>query len=228
MREDIASRGIDAEKVHVVPNVVDVGRFTPRPKREDLLGELGLHDRPVIGYISNLGRREGIEHLIAATKLLIDKGIDVTCLVVGDGPERSRLSQVVTDHGIEEAVLITGHVANNEIEDYYALIDVFVVPRIDDRAARLVTPLKPLEAMAMGVPVAVSDLPALREIAEPGVRGMTFGPGNAASMAETLETMLNDDRLRSRLADRARQWVIAERSLDSNTDRYRKALAGLA
>jgi glycosyltransferase involved in cell wall biosynthesis len=134
----------------------------------------------------------------------------------------------VTDHGIEEAVLITGHVANNEIEDYYALIDVFVVPRIDDRAARLVTPLKPLEAMAMGVPVAVSDLPALREIAEPGVRGMTFGPGNAASMAETLETMLNDDRLRSRLADRARQWVIAERSLDSNTDRYRKALAGLA
>jgi glycosyltransferase involved in cell wall biosynthesis len=228
MRDDIANRGIDAERIHVIPNVVDIDRFAPRSRREDLLRRLGFGDRPVIGYISNLGRREGIEHLLRATRLLIDRGIDIACLVAGEGPERGRLTQLVTALGIDDAVLITGHVPNNEIEDYYALIDVFVVPRIDDRAARLVTPLKPLEAMAMGVPLAVSDLPALREIAEPGVRGMTFPPADPVSMAETLQTMIEDEGLRSRLANSARQWVIAERSLASNADRYRKALAGLA
>ncbi len=225
MRDDIVARGIQPDDVSVVPNVVDVDRFTPRQKRADLMARYGLADRQVIGYISNLGFREGFPDLIKATALMAGRGADITCLVVGDGPERPRLEALVRDLGVERSVIITGHVPNTEIEDHYALIDVFVIPRVNDRAARLVTPLKPLEAMAMGVPLAVSDLPALRELALPGERGMSFEPSNPESLADVVAGMLNDAGLRSKLADTARAWVLAERSYTSNVPRYRSALA---
>ena len=227
MRDDIVARGIRPDNVSVVSNVVDVARFTPREKRSDLLARYGLEGRPVIGYISNLGFREGFPDLIRATALMAARGVDLTCLVVGNGPEKPRLEELVRELGVERNVIITGHVPNTEIEDHYALIDVFVIPRVNDRAARLVTPLKPLEAMAMGIPLAVSDLPALRELALPGERGMTFEPSNPDSLADVVLEMLGDNDLRSRLAETARAWVLSERSYDSNVPRYRNALAPL-
>jgi glycosyltransferase involved in cell wall biosynthesis len=227
MRDEIVTRGIDAEKVTVVPNAVDVDRFAPRSKRPDLAETLGLSQRPVIGYISNLGRREGVERLIRATRALIDRGEDVACLVVGDGPERPNLITLAEELGVSGSVVLTGHVPNHEIEDYYALIDIFVVPRLPDRAARFVTPLKPLEAMAMGIPLVTSDLPALRELATPGIRGSVFEPENPDSLTEVLESLLHNDGHRNRLSTAARKWVLAERTLESNVQRYRKAFDGI-
>jgi glycosyltransferase involved in cell wall biosynthesis len=118
-------------------------------------------------------------------------------------------------------------VPNERILDYYSLIDVFVVPRINDRASRLVTPLKPLEAMSMRIPVVASDLPALRELVAPGKRGLVFNPGEPSSLAAVLTTMIEDEGLRSDLAENAHQWVTNERTLESNVARYQEALAGL-
>lgn len=227
MRDEIINRGIDAELVHVVPNAVDVERFTPRPKRADLLESLGLVDHQVIGYISNLGWREGMEYLVEATGHLVRSGEPVKCLIVGDGPERERLHALVREQGIEDFVVLTGHVPNHEIEDHYALIDLFVVPRVNDRASRLVTPLKPLEAMAMGIPVVVSDLPALRELAKPGERGMVFEPANAADLAAVARELLRDDATRNSYAEGGRRWVLEQRTLESNVARYQKALGPL-
>lgn len=227
MREEIISRGVDGSKVMVVPNAVHVERFVPRDKDPELVAELELEDRLAIGYISNLGPREGLEDLIRATKLLESSGRDVVCLIVGDGPQRRALESLRDELGLTDSVRFTGHVSNERIEDYYALIDVFVVPRIDDRAARLVTPLKPLEAMAMKRPVAVSNLPALRELARPEERGLVFDPSSPASLAEVVGTMLDQPQLRERLANQALEWVRAERSLDSNVRRYKDALGTL-
>lgn len=221
MRSEIVDRGIDPAKVTVVPNAVDVDRFSPRPKRADLMAELGLENRLVVGYISNLGRREGIAHLIRAVATLRTRGHEVGCLIVGDGPEKANLHALVEELGLGDCVVLAGHVPNRDIEDYYALIDLFVVPRIDDRAARLVTPLKPLEAMAMRIPVVVSDLPALREIADPESRGAVVEPGSSAALAETLENLVNNPGDRKRIAEAGREWVLAERTLESNAARYR-------
>lgn len=228
MRDVLVERGIDPDKIRVVPNAVDIERFSPRAKDPELLQRLGLEGRFVVGYVSNLGRREGLEYLLRAAAKLVADGREVACLIVGDGPERDGLAKLALDLGLGDAAVLTGHVPNHEIEDYYALIDTFVVPRINDQAARLVTPLKPLEAMAMRIPLISSDLPALREIVEPGTRGLVFEPGDDADLASTIAVMMDDPGLRASLVDAAYDWVASERTIDANVERYRSALAGLA
>jgi glycosyltransferase involved in cell wall biosynthesis len=227
MRDEISARGVPAEKIHVVPNVVDVDRFAPRAADPVLRRSLGFEGRPVLGYISNLGPREGIEHLIRAVAVLRQSGVDAGGLVVGDGPARESLQELVTELGLRGHVVLTGHVDNARIEDYYAQIDLFVVPRIDERASRLVTPLKPLEAMAMERPVIAADLPALRELVAPGQRGEVFPPADADALAKVAGELLQDDERRARLARAGRSWVSAERTIAANARRYDAVLGSL-
>lgn len=221
MRDEIVERGIPEDKIAVVPNVVDIDRFQPRGKSRRLLNRYRLGGRPVLGYISNLSPREGVENLIRAIHALRQNGSDVAGLVVGDGPERERLAALVDELNLTDHFALTGHIPNDQIEDHYALIDLFVVPRIDDRASRLVTPLKPLEAMAMEVPVIAADLPALRELVAPGVRGEVFVPEDPNSLAEVASTLLDAPSVRREHASRAKDWILAERTLDANSVRYR-------
>jgi glycosyltransferase involved in cell wall biosynthesis len=117
-------------------------------------------------------------------------------------------------------VIFTGAVPHERVPDFYALIDVFVVPRIHERAARLVTPLKPFEAMAMRRPIIVADLPALTELAKPGERGLAFTSGDPESLARAVETMLDNPEQTRSLAAEGRRWVLAERTWAANGRRY--------
>jgi glycosyltransferase involved in cell wall biosynthesis len=108
------------------------------------------------------------------------------------------------------------------VPDYYALLDVFVIPRVPERAARLVTPLKPFEAMAAGIPLVTSDLEALREIVGDGERGLTFAAGNAEALASVLSELQADAAKRTDMATRARNWVISERRWAANGKQYAK------
>lgn len=225
MKQEIIGRGIDPDKIDVVPNVVDVDRFAPRPKNAELAKLYGVHDRFVLGYISNLGWREGIDNLVRAVAVLRRKGYDVAGLVAGEGPELDSLTSLVAELGLEADFVFTGHIPNDEIEEHYALIDLFVIPRVDDRAARLVTPLKPLEAMAMGLPVIAADLPALRELASPGDRGMVFAPSDPDDLARVAADLITDVGTRHRLAAAGQAWVRADRTLESNTRRYAEILS---
>jgi glycosyltransferase involved in cell wall biosynthesis len=114
-------------------------------------------------------------------------------------------------------------VRHDQIQDYYALLDVFVVPRAPERAARLVTPLKPYEAMAMGVPCIVSALPALLEITGDGARGLSFPAEDAERLADALEYMFDHPGAREELGKQARAWVASERSWSANGERYVEA-----
>ena len=89
----------------------------------------------------------------------------------------------------------------------YALLDAFVVPRRDERAARLVTPLKPFEAMAMARPLIVADLPALTEVAPDGERSLAYRAEDAAALAAAVERLMDDPALAARLGEAGREWV---------------------
>lgn len=222
MRSEIIARGVPPERVFVVPNGVDPQVFHPRVRNPELAARYRLDARPVLGYVSNLDHpREGQEVLIDATAELARRGQEVTCLLVGDGGRREELVARAASAGVADRVVFTGAVAHEEVADVYALIDVFVVPRRDERAARLVTPLKPYEAMATGLPVIVSDLPALTEIAVPGERGLAFRAGDAVDLADVAARLLGDPDLAARLAENGRAWVLAERSWAANGPRYR-------
>lgn len=223
MRAEIVERGIDPGHVTVVPNGVDAEVFSPRPADTRLKRRYGLEGAFTIGYVSGLDHpRENQELLIEATRLLLSRRRRVRCLIVGDGQRREELERVARKAGVARDVVFTGRIPHAEVPEHYALLDAFVVPRKDERAARMVTPLKPYEALAMGRPLVVADLPALLEIAEPEERGLAFTAGDAASLAGAVERLIDDPALAERLGNAGREWVIRERSWAANGPRFRE------
>lgn len=229
MRDDIVARGIAKEKVFIVPNGVDAQQFRPRARRDDLVRQWGLQDRYVFGYVSNLDHpREGQELLIEAAGVLREQGVPATALIVGSGKREQELRAWASSQGLEDVVVFTGHVPHEDVIDYYALCDVFVIPRSNERAARLVTPLKPFEAMALGIPLIVSDVPALAEIIGHGSRGRSFPVGDAASLAAQVAWVRTHPSEAAQMAEQARIWVEHERSWASNGARYRQVYESLS
>lgn len=224
MRAEIAARGCPAERIVVIPNAVDVERFTARPRDAELAATLGIErDEPVVGYISSFSPYEGIEYLLRAAAQLRDRGRRLRVLLVGDGKSEGDIRTLARELGLDRGTLVMpGRVPHAEVVRYYSLIDVFVVPRSDDRVSRLVTPLKPFEAMAMQCAVVVSDVPALREIVSPGETGMTFRAEDADHLAVVLDELLADPTARARLGEQAREWVLANRTWAANGRRYRQ------
>jgi glycosyltransferase involved in cell wall biosynthesis len=221
MKSDIVARGVPAERVFIVPNGVDPDAFQPRPADPALRERYGLGERFVIGYISNLDHpREGHETLIEATAILAAAGRDVACLIVGEGRRRAELESIAAASGAADRIVFAGSVPHAEVPAMYALLDAFVVPRRDERAARVVTPLKPFEAMAMARPMIVADLPALTEVAPDGERSLTYRAEDAAALAAAVGRLMDDPALAVRLGETGRAWVTRERTWAANGPRW--------
>ncbi|MFD0685373.1 glycosyltransferase family 4 protein [Actinomadura fibrosa] len=224
MRAEIASRGVPAEKIFTVPNGVDEAFLQPLPDAADLRVELGIPaDVPVVGLTSSFYGYEGIDTLIDAAALLRDRGTPITLLLVGDGPERGALERRAAGHGV--SAVFTGRVPMGSVRRYHAILDVFAVPRRADRVCQLVTPLKPIEAMAGGIPVIASDVKALREIVEPGVTGTLTVPEDPEAWAISLDELIYSPERRRKIGQSAREWVRAERTWRAVTAGYREAYA---
>ena len=224
MRVDIVARGCDPERVVVVPNAVDIDRFTPRPRDAALAASLGIEPgETVLGYVSTFTGYEGIRYLIEAAAILRERGRAVRVLLVGDGEERPALEAEARRLGVaDRTVVFTGRVPHDTVNAYYSVIDVFVVPRTNDRVSQLVTPLKPYEAMALERPIVVSGVAALREIVTDGETGLTFKPEDARDLANVVEPLLDDPARRATLGRAAREWVAANRTWRQNGRRYRE------
>ena len=231
MKSDMVARGVPSERIHIVPNGVDPDAFQPRSPDPELRARYGLGERFVIGYVSNLDHvREGQETLIEATAILAKAGRDVACLIVGEGKRRAEVESVAAASGASDRIVFTGAVPHDEVPAMYALLDAFVVPRRDERAARLVTPLKPFEAMAMRRPLIVADLPALTEVAPDGERSLAYRPEDAMALAAAVVRLMDHPDLAARLGENGREWVTRERTWASNgprwTEIYESVLAG--
>ncbi|MGQ1836900.1 glycosyltransferase [Kocuria turfanensis] len=221
MREHIAERGLDAEGVFVTPNGVDPDDFPVVDVDEELKQELGLDPSiTVIGYITSVVEYEGIDVLLEAFESLAKHRSDIHCLIVGDGLVKRRLEKYAQELGIDDRVLFTGRVPHQDVLRYYSLIDIFVVPRRPTTVCHLVTPLKPFEAFSTGRTVVMSDVRALKEIADDSEAALTFEAGNSMELAKVLERLLADEPLRRQLAASGAEWVRAQRSWRSIAERY--------
>ncbi|HEV2255430.1 MAG TPA: glycosyltransferase family 4 protein, partial [Streptosporangiaceae bacterium] len=228
MRAEIVARGVPADKVLIVPNAVSEEYLQPLPDATALREKLGIkpHEH-VVGEVSSLVQHEGIGTLLQATRLLKDRGLPVRTLIVGDGAERPALQRQAADLGLGEAVIFTGRVPAAKVREFHALLDVFVVPRTPDRVCQLVTPLKPVEAMASGLCVVTSDVKALAEIIKPDVTGALTIPQDPVALADSLELLVCSPDVRRKLGDSAREWVARDRTWARNAARYRDAYARL-
>ena len=229
MRQEIIERGVDPDRVTVLPNAVDPAVFQPQAKDPMLQEKYGLDGYYTFGYVSNIDHpREGHENLIDITAELRRRGRKVRCLIVGDGVRADEVRRYADKAGVGGDVVFTGLVPHDQVAAHYALMDAFVVARRDERAARVVTPLKPFEALAMGLPMIIADLPALREIAAPDERGLVYPATDLGAGATAVERLMDDPELGRRIGEAGRKWVTTARRWEDNgailRDVYRQVL----
>ncbi|TLM72966.1 glycosyltransferase [Pseudarthrobacter sp. NamB4] len=229
MKRRITGEGCPPEKISVVPNAVSGDQFPVQSRNPELASSLGIEDGEiVIGYISSLLEYEGVPVLLEAfSKLRQRLDIPVKILIVGDGPVLGSLKATAESLGLTDAIF-TGRVAHEQILSYYGLIDLFVVPRTTAAVCQLVTPLKPFEAFATGRSVVMSDVDALKEIAEASGSAALFTAGSSTSLADVLIELVGDPEARKRMADSGAAWVRQSRSWEANADTYNVQYKSLA
>lgn len=208
MKAELVRRGAAVERIFVAPNAVDAERFAPLQRDDALAMHLGIPDGvPVIGYVGSLVDYEGLDDLVDACAILMERGRVFRLLVVGDGMVREALTERVATRGLESSAIFAGRVPHSEVASIYSLIDICPFPRKPWPVCELVSPLKPYEAMAMGKAVLVSDVAAMAEMIEPGVNGFTFAKGETVALANALGRLLDDPAAFRAMGQSARQWV---------------------
>ena len=221
LRGDLIARGVAADKIIVSPNGVDMGMFgTPGPADTDLRAQLGLDGCEVVGFIGSFYDYEGLDDLIAAMPHLIERRPSARLLLVGGGPCEAALRAQAAASPAAHAIHFVGRVPHDAVERYYSIIDILAYPRKGMRLTELVTPLKPLEAMAQGRLVAASSVGGHRELIRDGDTGTLFPPDDPLAAADSIADLLAarhhwDERRAS-----ARRFVEAERDWASNVLRY--------
>ncbi len=222
LRGDLIARGVDPEKIIVSPNGVDLDLFgSPLPREEALAAELGIGPGDaVIGFIGSFYDYEGIDDLIAAMPALVAAQPGARLLLVGGGPMEAALKAQAAASPVAGRSHFVGRVPHEAVELYYSLIDILAYPRKKMRLTDLVTPLKPLEAMAQGKLVAASDVGGHRELIEDGTTGTLFAPDDPAAIAAALSDLLERHDLWDERRRTARLFVETHRNWSSNILRY--------
>ena len=221
MREELIERGVASAKIDLLPNSCDPSRFVPRKRDEDLAQRLGLPTSiPVIGYIGTFVDYEGLDDLASACALLKRDGMEFRLLLVGNenasgqdtGPITEQIASIAESEGFSDWLIMPGRIPHDEVESYYSLLDVCPFPRKPLPVCEMVSPMKPLEALAMEKAVVVSSVRALVEMIDNERTGLVFEKGNIRSMADTFARLIGDDELRASLGVAGRKWVEESRT----------------
>ncbi|MBB5018886.1 PEP-CTERM/exosortase A-associated glycosyltransferase [Chitinivorax tropicus] len=221
LRGDIVARGIPADKVTVIPNAVDIEKFQVGAQPDPALqARLGLQGKTVLGFIGSFYAYEGLNVLLDALPLMLRENPDIRLLLTGGGHQETALKQQAQQLGISEQIVFTGRVPNADVPQYYDLVDVLVYPRLPMRLTELVTPLKPLEAMAQGRLVAASDVGGHRELIQPNVTGVLFRADDAADLAKVVLDLAAHPERWPAMKSAGRHYVETERNWANSVSRY--------
>ena len=228
LRADMAQRGVVPAKITVIPNAVDIESFEPGGQPDlALKRSLGLGDASVVGFIGSFYAYEGLDLLLAAMPAMLAQRPEVRLLLVGGGPQDQALKAQAQQLGIADKVIFTGRVPHAEVQRYYDLVDVLAYPRHSMRLTELVTPLKPLEAMAQGRLLVASDVGGHKELIRDGHTGVLFKAGDAAALAGAVVQLLGAPESWAALREAGRRFVEQERNWAKSVGNYVQAYQGL-
>jgi PEP-CTERM/exosortase A-associated glycosyltransferase len=219
IRDELIDRGIPPEKLAVVPNGVDSSRFVPLPRDQARAASAGIGGSFVVGFVGSIRKLEGLSTVLEALELCRRQHADVTVVIVGDGPERKVLESEAARRGLT-GILFTGNVPHTDVASWYSIMDVLVYPRIRAVINERVTPLKPLEAMALHKVCVASDVGGLTELVRDGDTGVIFRSGDAADLAAKLLALKSDPKRMAELRARALEFVRRERDWRFIVPRY--------
>ena len=226
MKEELEKRGVETHKISLVPNSCDPTRFTRMMRDRPLSQRYKIpEETPVIGYVGSFVQYEGLDDLVKACVLLKQRGRQFKLLLVGNenvsgrerGPVTDGIIRIATQQGLMDDIIMPGRVPHEEVEAYYSLIDIAPFPRKPQPVTEMVSPMKPLEALAMEKAVVASSVRALSEMIQDGKTGLLFQKGNVEALANTLEKLICDPEMRTRLGKAGRKWVESERNWNTTT-----------
>lgn len=226
LRNDMVERGIAADKITVVPNAVDVAGFPFRaPADAGLRAKYRLNPGATLGFAGSFYAYEGLDLLLRAMPQVLHAAPQTKLLLLGGGPQEATLKALAAELGLGDHVHFVGRVPHADVGRYYSVMDVMVYPRVSRRLTELVTPLKPLEAMAMGKLVAASDVGGHRELIRDQYNGFLFPAGSPEAVARCLVALLEKPCGRDEVIDNARAYVERERTWHAIAARYRDVYA---
>jgi len=222
LKQDIISRGIDKNKITIIPNAVNIEKFTfGLPAKESLKQELGLQGKTVLGFIGSFYAYEGIPLILDALPEILKQQSNVRLLLVGGGPQEKAIKDKVKKLQLESFVIFTGRVSHDRVQYYYNLVDIFVYPRLAMRLTELVTPLKPLEAMAQGRLVVASDVGGHKELINNKENGILFKANDAGSLVASVLDLLAQSESWPAMRQAGRQYVEQERNWGKSVENYK-------
>ncbi|MDY0056559.1 MAG: glycosyltransferase, exosortase A system-associated [Methyloversatilis sp.] len=222
LRRDLVARGVPESKITVIPNAVDIDNFAFGVPGDDALrAELGLTGKRVLGFIGSFYAYEGLDLLLRALPTILLQAPDIALLLTGGGPQEENLKKLTQELGLQDHVKFTGRVPHAQVQRYYSLVDVLVYPRHSMRLTDLVTPLKPLEAMAQGLLLVASDVGGHKELIRDGETGMLFRAGDADDLARSVLRLLAMQDRWPQLREAGRRYVETERNWTNSVARYR-------
>ena len=228
LRSDLVARGVDADRITVIPNAVDVDAFSFAASPDPVLrARLGLESATVIGFAGSFYGYEGLDLLLEAASTLTTRRPDLRVLLVGGGPQEAALRSQAERLGIAERVLFTGRVPHEQVQRYYELIDVLVYPRRSMRLTEIVTPLKPLEAMAQGRTLVASDVGGHRELIRDGQTGWLFKAGDVGALVQAIDRVFAQRGRWPTVAAAGRRFVETERTWARSVEGYARVYARL-
>lgn len=223
LRQDIVQRGVAEEKVTVIPNAVDLEKFSSNTEKDQSFAEsLNLSNNLVLGFIGSFYAYEGLPLLIEALPEILTKQKNVKLLLVGGGPDEAKMKQKIKQLDLSKQVIFTGRVPHEQVQKYYNLVDIFIYPRYPMRLTDLVTPLKPLEAMAQNRLVVASDVGGHKELIQDGKNGKLFKAGNASSLAAAVLSLTNNKDAWASYHEAGKHYVEQERNWPTSVACYQK------
>lgn len=237
MRDELVQRGVSEAKISLFPNSCDPKKFTPKSRHLELAQLLRIPDGvPVIGYAGTFVDYEGLDDLAKACALLKEKGVEFRLLLVGNenpsvegkGKIAERVNFIAKKSDFSDWLIMPGRVPHDNVGKYYSLMDICPFPRKPLQVCELVSPMKPLEALAMEKAVVVSSVRALAEMIKDGETGLVFRKGNTNDLANALERLIKDEPLRNRLGKGGRQWVQQYRTWSSTAGIAARHLSALS
>jgi glycosyltransferase involved in cell wall biosynthesis len=221
IRDELARKGVPVDKMTVVGNGVDSSKFVARERDAALAAKHGLDGKFVVGFIGTMRRLEGLSTLVQAFAATRARREDIALVLVGDGPDKADLEALAAKHGVRD-ILFTGTVPHEQVAAWYSVMDVLVYPRIRATINERVTPLKPLEAMALGKACVASDVGGLTELVTDGETGVIFEAGNHEALAQALEGLMEDRPRLAKLARQGTEFVHRERDWSAIIPRTRE------
>jgi PEP-CTERM/exosortase A-associated glycosyltransferase len=229
IRSDIIQRGVNPERITIVPNAVDASRFQPVGARDaDIEQRLSLEGKKVVAFIGSFYAYEGLDLLVAAMPRLLEARPEIRLLLVGGGQVAEQIERQVAELGVTDKVIMTGRVPYDEVEGYYSVTDVLVYPRKSMRLTDLVTPLKPLEAMAQKSLFLASDVGGHRELVRDGETGTLFEADNVDDLVEKLLKLFDEPERWPAIRDAGRLFVEQERNWTNSVSNLKPVYQRLA